>query len=193
MARLAERMHRELHDVLSFAPHPLCPLGPTVNVGVMAKAGIFYGVYPGDAELGCDVRTVPGMTRESVEADLRAFLARAAADDPELDAELVMEFFIPATEISPDEPIVRALQEAASLVLAEPPELAAFPGATDAAHLQGTAGIPTVASFGPGFLPRAHSPNESVSVRGIVEAARMYALAAYRYLGAPSGDVAGSP
>ena len=82
---------------------------------------------------------------ESVEADLHAFLARAAAHDPELDAELVMDFFIPATEISPDEPIVRALQEAAGLVLDTPPELAAFPGATDAAHLQGTAGIPTVA------------------------------------------------
>jgi acetylornithine deacetylase/succinyl-diaminopimelate desuccinylase-like protein len=182
MARLAERMHRELHGALTFDPHPLCPLGPTVNVGVMAKAGIFYGVHPGEAELACDIRILPGMTRESVETDLRAFLARAAADDPELDAELVMEFFVPATEISPDEPIVRALQEAAELVLDAAPGLAAFPGATDAAHLQGTAGIPTVASFGPGFLPRAHSPNESVSVSGIVEAARMYALAAYRYL-----------
>jgi acetylornithine deacetylase len=184
MARLAERMHRELRDALTFDPHPLCPLGPTVNVGVMAKAGIFYGVYPGEAELACDIRTLPGMTSESVEADLEAFLARAAAEDPELDARLVMDFFIPATEISPDEPVVRALQEAAALVLDEPPALAAFPGATDAAHLQGTAGIPTVASFGPGFLQRAHSPNESVSVRGIVEAARLYVVASYRYLGA---------
>ncbi len=184
MARLAQRMHAELRGALSFDAHPLCPLGPTVNVGVTAKAGIFYGVYPGEAELACDIRTLPGMTRGSVEADLRAFLARAAADDPELDAELVIDFFIPATEISAEEPIVRALQEAAGLVLDVPPALAAFPGATDAAHLQGTAGIPTVASFGPGFLPRAHSPNESVSVRGIVEASRMYALAALRYLGA---------
>ena len=184
MARLAARMHRELRDALRFEPHPLCPLGPTVNVGVMAKAGVFYGVYPGEAELDCDIRTLPGMTREGVEADVQDFLARAALDDPELDAELVMVFFVPATEISPDEPIVGALLEAASFVLAQPPELAAFPGATDAAHLHGTAGIPTVASCGPGLLPRAHSPNESVSVRGIIEAARIYALAAYQYLGA---------
>jgi acetylornithine deacetylase len=182
MGRLADRMHRELKQALTYAPHPLCPGGPTVNVGVMASAGIYYGVYPGEAELACDVRTLPGMTQESVEADLRAFLARAAEDDRELDAELVVDFFTGATEIGPDEPIVEALRSAAGDVLVEAPELAAFPGATDAAHLQGTAGIPTVAAFGPGFLPRAHSPNESVRVASIGEAARMYALAAWRYL-----------
>ena len=53
-----------------------------------------------------------------------------------------------------------------------------FPGATDASHLQLTAGIPTVAAFGPGFLPRAHAPNESAPVEGIVQAAEIYALAA---------------
>jgi acetylornithine deacetylase len=183
MSRLADRMHRELASGLSYEPHPLCPLGPTVNVGVMAKAGIFYGVYPGEAELACDVRTPPGMTREGVEADLRSFLAMAAADDPELDATLVIDLFIPATEIPPGEPVVAAVQSAAAAVLGEPPPLGAFPGATDAAHLQGTAGIPTIAAFGPGFLPRAHSPNESVPVRSIGQAARMYALAARRYLG----------
>ena len=69
--------------------------------------------------------------------------------------------YIPATEIGPDEPVVRAVQSAAADVLDEQPELAAFPGATDAAYVQGAAGIPSVAAFGPGYLPRAHSPNES--------------------------------
>ncbi len=181
MARLAVRMHEELARSLSYDPHPLCPLGPTVNVGVMAKAGVFYGVYPGEAELACDIRTLPGMTRESVEADLHAFLQRAREENPELDAELVVGLFIPATEIAPGEPVVGALASAAADVLGARPALGAFPGATDAAHLQGRAGIPTVAAFGPGYLPRAHSPNESVSVRGILEAARIYALAAARF------------
>jgi acetylornithine deacetylase len=44
------------------------------------------------------------------------------------------------------------------------------------------AGIPSIAAFGPGFLPRAHSPNECVSVRSIGQAAKMYALAASRFL-----------
>jgi acetylornithine deacetylase len=182
MSRLVERMHSELKDGLTYGGHPLGGLGPTVNVGVMASAGVFYGVYPGEAEFACDIRTLPGMSGEQIEADVEAFLERAMADDPELDAELLFEAYVPATEIGPDEPVVRAAQAAAAAVLEEEPELAAFPGATDAAYVQGAAGIPSIAAFGPGFLPRAHSPNESVSVRSIGQAARMYALAAARFL-----------
>ena len=184
MARLLDRMHRELKDALTYHGHPLGGLGPTVNVGVMAKAGIYYGVYPGEAEFACDIRTLPGMTREQLEADLRSFLERAAAEEPGLDAELDFEVWHPATEISPDEPVVRALQSAAADVLGEAPELGAFPGATDATHFQLTAGIPTVAAFGPGYISRAHSPNESLPAKAVGEAARMYALAAWRYLAA---------
>lgn len=182
MARLADRLHRELHGFLTYEPHPRYPAGPTVNVGVMAKAGVFYGVYPGEAELACDVRLLPGMTRESLDADLARFLAHAREAEPELDAEVVVDLWFPATEIGPDEPIVRALQDAAGAVLGRVPPLGGFPGATDAIHLQLGAGIPTVAAFGPGFLPRAHSPNESVRAASIPEAAAMYARAAWRYL-----------
>jgi len=182
MSRLVGRMHRDLKGALTYAGHPLGGLGPTVNVGVMAKAGAYYGIVPGEAEFACDVRTLPGMTREQIEADLLAFLDEAMADDPDLDAELVFEVWHPATEIGPDEPIVGALQAAASSVLRRSPTLAAFPGATDATHFQLTAGIPTVAAFGPGFLTRAHAPNESVPADSVLEAAKVYALAARRYL-----------
>ena len=182
MARLMDRMDRRLRDELTFAPHPLVARGPTVNVGVAVSGGVFYGVYPGYGEFACDVRTLPGMTEEQIVADLERFLREAMADDPELRAELDFEIFVPATEIAADEPIVAALQEAAALVLDEPPVLDAFPGATDAAHIQLTAGIPTVAAFGPGFLPRAHSPNESLPAASVADAARVYALASARYL-----------
>lgn len=182
MARLIDLMDREFKDWITYEHHPLSPLGPTVNVGVMASAGVFYGVYPGNAEFACDIRTLPGMSREQLEADLERFLAQAKADAPDLKAELVFEIFVPATEISSDNPGVKALEWAADHVLGSPPPLAAFPGATDAPHFQLIAGIPTVAAFGPGLLPRAHSPNESLSVDGVNKAAQIYALAALRYL-----------
>jgi acetylornithine deacetylase len=182
MARLIERMDRELPGRLRRPPASLPGLDPTLNVGVTAKAGVFYGVYPGEAEFACDLRTVPGMTRDDFEDDLRAFLADAAADDPALDAELDLELWVPPTEIEPGHPLVTALQEACGAVLGEQRPVGVFPGATDAAHLQLTAGIPTVGAFGPGFLPRAHAPNESTPVEGIVQAAEIYALAAQRYL-----------
>ncbi|HUY71012.1 MAG TPA: M20/M25/M40 family metallo-hydrolase [Gaiellaceae bacterium] len=182
MARLLDRMDRELLGGLRYPPSSALGLAPTVNVGVTARAGVFYGVYPGEAEFACDIRTVPGMTREQLIEDLEAFLGAAAADDPELDAELDFEVWVPATEIDPGHPLVLALQEASGIVLGEVRPVGVFPGATDASHLQLTAGIPTVAAFGPGFLPRAHAPNESAPVEGIVQAAELYALAVRRYL-----------
>lgn len=182
-ARLIDRMHRELKEALTYEPHPLCELGPTVNVGVTASAGVYYGVYPGEAEFGCDIRTIPGMTRDQIITDITAFLERAMADEPQLSAELHFEdIYYAPTEISPDAPIAQAVRSAAETVLGEAPPFEAFPGATDAAHVQGVAGIPTVAAFGPGYLPRAHSPNESVPVADIPLAAKMYALAAWRFL-----------
>ena len=182
MAQLIVRMDREFKEWITYEPHPFSPKGPTVNVGVMASAGVFYGVYPGNAEFACDIRTLPGMTREQLEADLQRFLAQAMADSPDLRAELVFEIFVPATEISPDDPAVEALQWAAARVLHFSPSLGAFPGATDAPHFQLIAGVPTVAAFGPGLLPRAHSPNEHLAVDGVWKAAQVYALAAIRYL-----------
>lgn len=186
MARLIDRMDRELEAYLAFDPHPLCTTGPTVNVGVMAEAGVFYGVYPGNAEFACDIRTLPGMEEQQLIEDIERFLSDAMSADPDLRAELVWEMMAPATEISPDEPIVGILQAAAGEVLGREPRLDAFPGATDAPHFQLTAGIPCVAAFGPGMLPRAHSPNEYMAAEGAAQAARIYALASIRYLGAPT-------
>jgi acetylornithine deacetylase/succinyl-diaminopimelate desuccinylase-like protein len=181
MARLIDRMDRELLGRLRF-PSSAAGLMPTVNVGVMASAGVFYGVYPGSAEFACDIRTVPGMERATLEEDLRLFLADATRDDPALDAELDFEIFVPASEIEASHPLVSALRDASRAVLGDERPVGAFPGATDAAHFELTAGIPTVAAFGPGFLPRAHAPNESAPVAGIVQAAELYALAARRYV-----------
>lgn len=182
MAKLIQRMDERLMGYLSFDDHPLCPTGPTINVGVMASAGVFYGVYPGQAEFACDLRTIPGMTEETLKADIQRFLDDAMSESPDLRAELVWEIMVPATEIEPDEPIIGALQDAASEVLGNEPALDAFPGATDAPHFQLTAGIPCVAAFGPGMLPRAHSPNEHLAADGASQSARVYGLAAITYL-----------
>ena len=187
MAALMTRMDAHLKDVLTYSPHPLSPLGPTVSVGVMVQGGVFYGICPGLAEFACDIRTLPGMTREVMEADLNAFLNTAMEDDPELNATLVFETWVDATEITPEEPVVKALLAASEDVLGEAPRLEAFPGATDAPHLQITSGIPTVAAYGPGLLPLAHSPNEYLEVASVAKAMRIYALGAAHFLSDESG------
>jgi acetylornithine deacetylase/succinyl-diaminopimelate desuccinylase-like protein len=69
MAKVLERMQKELPHRIHFSPHLFCPQGPTLNVGVMVKGGVYFGVYPGYAEFSCDLRVLPGMTQEGVRLD----------------------------------------------------------------------------------------------------------------------------
>ena len=187
MARTLIATRERLH--LRYPVHPLCPGGPTINPGVMVKGGVTYGIVPGHAEFSMDIRCLPGMTREGVLEDLHAFLVEEQRRDARLRAEVEVETalhgWIPPTEINAEHPLVTAVQEAAARVLQTVPPLSAFPGGTDAAFFQGHAGIPTLPSFGPGLLSLAHSPNEYVPVESIVQAAKLYALAAYQYLTSP--------
>ncbi len=182
MAWLIAKMHDELLDHLTYQPHHLDGTRPTVNIGVMVEGGVFYGVYPGNARFSSDIRLVPRMTCQSITADLQGFLERAMAENPRLDATLKMVGCSEATEIPSDHPAVTALQHASQQVLGQRVAPAVFPGATDALSFQGIAGIPTVAAFGPGLVPRAHAPNERLAMYGVNQAARIYALAALRYL-----------
>ena len=187
MARLMSRMADEGADLLTFQPHALVPGGPTLNVGLSVHGGLGAGVCPGDGEFLSDVRALPGMSREQIEADLERFLTRARAADPSLDAELEFQIWLPATEIAADHPVVAALAGAAEHVLGETPPLGYFPGGTDAPLYQLIADVPTVPSFGPGLLTRAHAPNESIPVESLVQAARIYAHAALQIDSASKG------
>ena len=153
-----------------------------MNIGVTSHSGVTYGVFPGRAELACDIRTVPGMSEAQVKSDILKFLDDAMKADPELRAELDWYLMVGATEIDRDDPVVTCLQQVSEQVLGTLPKLDAFPGATDAAYIQTAAGVPCIASFGPGYLPRAHSPNENMHVSGAAQAAMIYALSAVRYL-----------
>ena len=183
LAQVLTRLNEELS--LTFDPHPLCP-APTVNLGVKLEGGVSYGVYPGLAEFQCDVRTLPGMTQQQLRTDLERCLEALRSEMTELDVELEFEQsplnWIAPTEVPADHPFVDSVLKAAEQILGRRPILSAFPGGTDAKNFQGVAGIPTIPSFGPGWLPLAHGPNECVGVEAIVQAAKMYAISARSYL-----------
>lgn len=182
MANVLVAFRRELR--LRYPEHPLCPNGPTINLGVKALGGVGYGVLPGHAEFWCDIRTTPGMTQEALAVDVDAALDRirplasGAAISWEFNPDLA---WMAPTEVVPDDPMVRAVERAAADVLGEAPPLAAFPGATDAWPFHGQGGIPTLAAFGPGLLPLAHGPNEWVSLLSLQQAPRIFVDAAIRY------------
>jgi acetylornithine deacetylase/succinyl-diaminopimelate desuccinylase-like protein len=182
MANLLVALRRELK--LRHPAHPLCPMGPTINLGVKALGGVGYGVLPGHAEFWCDIRTTPGMTQEMLADDVDATLERIRPLVP--GGDVAWEFapalaWIAPTEVTAGDPMVRAVEGAAIDVLGEAPPLAAFPGATDAWPFHGQGGIPTLAAFGPGLLPLAHGPNEWVSILALQQAPRIFVDAVIRY------------
>jgi acetylornithine deacetylase len=184
LAELMTRMHRELK--FDFLPHPFCPGGVTVNLGVRLKGGVFFGVYPGYAEFGTDIRTVPGMKKDDVVRDLERFLEACRREDPELKVDLELApsplDWIAPTEVSSDLPIVLSLAKASERVLGFRPPLSIYPAGTDSPKFQLQAGIPTVPCFGPGMISVCHAPNEWVGVKSIVQASKIYAQAAYSVL-----------
>ncbi|HEV2035913.1 MAG TPA: M20/M25/M40 family metallo-hydrolase [Candidatus Dormibacteraeota bacterium] len=184
LSQVLSRMASEFQP--RYPVDPRVPGGPTVNLGVTLNGGIFYGVYPGHAEFGIDVRTVPGMSQAGLEADLAGFLEELRRDDPALDVAVdpVPDLaWLPPSHIDPEHPLVAAAQSAARDVLQREVPLGTMPAFTDGTnwHLAGSACIP---AFGPGTLLVAHRPNECISVAEISEAARIYALTAMRYLAA---------
>jgi acetylornithine deacetylase/succinyl-diaminopimelate desuccinylase-like protein len=160
------------------------PEGATLNVGVTLRGGIYFGVYPGEAECGVDVRTVPGMTLEALQAEVERLLERLREEDPELDvaAEWIPDLaWFPPSAIDPNHPLVAAAESAAHDVLGRELPRGVMPAFTDGTNWS-EAGIPSIPALGPGLLPLAHRPNEYVTVSEIAEAARIYALTALRYL-----------
>ena len=157
---------------------------PTINSGVTVSGGITYGVHPGECRFKCDVRLVPGMKKLDLENDLKLLLDSVIPSD--LDWQIKWEDgfgWMDAVQIPDSHPLVSACKEATKSVLGHEVALGTYPGGTDASHFYKIANIPSLASFGPGWLSVAHGPNECVGLSQVREAREMYALIASRFLG----------
>lgn len=189
MAHVLLRLARDLE--IHYTPHPFCPEGVTINPGVRVSGGVDYGVVPGYAEFSVDVRTLPGMTREGLRRDVDRLLDQLRAEDDSLRVDMEFEEgplgWAEPSEIAPDSPLVRAAAAACRDIRGRTPALGAFPGGTDGAVFS-RAGMPSIPAFGPGRLPLAHRPNEWISTEALPEAAKIYALTAFHYLGDTAPD-----
>jgi acetylornithine deacetylase/succinyl-diaminopimelate desuccinylase-like protein len=155
---------------------------PTFNAAVTMRGGVFYGVVPGDATFGCDLRTVPGMSEASVRSFFDSWAAEQTRQGP---AAVSIEYddvlhWIPSSQIDPEHDLVAAARRGCTAVLGQAPPSTAFPGATDAPWFDAV-GIPTIPSLGPGILTHCHGPNEFVAADAVHEAARIYARIAISY------------
>jgi acetylornithine deacetylase/succinyl-diaminopimelate desuccinylase-like protein len=131
-----------------------------------------------------DRRLIPGETKESVVADMRAALDEVAADDPDFKYEMTIDpygDYIPASITPEDSPLVQAFQQSVRNVTGQEPEFfVAWAGATDGRFYR-QAGIDTV-----GYGTRgenAHGANEAVFIDDLVTEAKVYTETITRLLG----------
>ena len=163
---------------LRYDPHPLLPGYPS-----MAIRNIEH--YQDVTTLTFDLRTIPGMTEDSVRADMQARLEQIKQADSDFEFELLIpqseqQPNMPAREATPLEaPVVNELIAAHEQVTGGRPLVGAGHriGATaDTCHFKG-AGI-TCVEYGPGYIPVWPMVDECVSIDQILTATKTLALTA---------------
>lgn len=192
MARFLSLAHAlEEREVARHGDHPL--LGrPSITPTIVQSPARGEGepqnnVMPGAAECVLDVRLIPGQDADDIARRIEQMLAASVAVDDRLRYELhVLEVRHP-TRTDRDHPIVQSLASAYADLTGAQPIYGGVPGSTDGTILHARKGIPIV-TCGPGDIHIPHHVDEWVSIEEIKLAARMYVLAAMRYLGVTSNE-----
>jgi succinyl-diaminopimelate desuccinylase len=159
------------------APHP--HLGsPSLNVGTV-HAGLNVNSVPDLAEIGIDIRSIPGLDHSRIQEHLKAELGEDVALEPIVDVGAV--WTDPASPWIKDVyGIVRAITgEQAG---AEPRTAPYF---TDASALTPAFGNPPTIILGPGEAAKAHQTDEYCDVQRIREAADIYSKIAAGWIARP--------
>lgn len=139
--------------------------GPTLNVGTL-HGGINVNSVPDRAEIGLDIRTVPGQTHARVKEALGSFLGPEVAITPTVDVEAVWT--------DPGDSWLRRVFAIVTPLLGEAPTVKGATYFTDASALTpALGGLPTVI-LGPGEAAMAHQTDEYCLVSRIDQAVEVY-------------------
>ena len=139
-------------------------------------------VMPAQAEVVLDIRLIPGQSPEEIEAKIRAACDAVHARDERVTFQTkVLEARAP-TATDRDEPIVQVLDQAYRDLTSKEPIYGGVPGSTDGTILNSRVGVPIV-TCGPGDVHIPHHIDEWLSLDELIEATRLYVVAAMRFLG----------
>ncbi|MCU0839869.1 MAG: M20 family metallopeptidase [Rhodospirillales bacterium] len=146
------------------APHPTLG-GPSLNVGFL-HGGLNINSVPDRAEIGLDIRTIPGQDHVALAGRLHHFLGEDITIETIEDTQGVW------TE--PSDAWVREVFEVATAVTGEGARVGGAPFVTDASLLTpALGGVPTVI-LGPGETAMAHQTDEYCRIDRLDEAVAIY-------------------
>lgn len=181
---------------LTHTPHSDFQGLPTLNIGSV-HGGSMASMLVDHAEALIDVRTIPGMTPETVVADIRRRIGEtrtAGGTEPDVQVELLSrpQFCQQYPyQVDPEHHVVKAVAQAHKARFGQPTHVGplypqVFFG-TDASHLA-RAGIPTVI-YGPGKVEEINVANESMRVVDLTAAADVYCATALELCGAKACSI----
>lgn len=182
IARVITALREELWPILAARTHPF--LNQSTATISMIEGGVKTNVIPDRCTIHVDRRILPGETPERVVAEIRAIAERAIAAMPGLRVETSAPTGRLAIEADAESAVGRALQ-AATHHLGKELVLTGFFAGTDGKHFAAK-GIPTLI-MGPGDPATAHTPDEWIGIDELLEATKLYALAALALLGRQEG------
>ncbi len=149
------------------------------------EGGRYSASVPDECTISIDSRLTAKVPPEVAKDQIAQLLHSLADSDPEFQFELGTLgenlFMIPAAFVSGEEKIVLAAKEATRKVMQREPTIAACSGYTMAARFI-QRGVPAII-LGPGSVEQAHSADEWVEIRQIVDAAKIYTLISLMILG----------
>jgi acetylornithine deacetylase/succinyl-diaminopimelate desuccinylase family protein len=165
---------------LSHTPHAIFG-GPSVVPGTTIHGGQKVNVIPDTCGAMMDIRTVPGMSRETVAREIADHAAACGIDPAALSVQ-VANWGEPG-ETADDARIVGVCADAFRQEFGHTPEIRSMPAYTDGGWLANIAGIPTVMAFGPGEIAGCHIVDESVVIDELERYTRIYRSVIDRFLG----------
>jgi len=139
-------------------------------------------VMPAQTEVVLDIRLIPGQSPGEIKAKIESACAAIHAQDERVTFEVDMLEARAPTATGRDEPIVTVLDQAYRDLTGKEPIYGGVPGSTDGTILNSRAGVPIV-TCGPGDIHIPHHVDEWLSLDELIEATKLYVLAAMRFLG----------
>jgi len=160
---------------IPYQRHPL--LGDfTMNVATIT-GGVKTNVVPDACRVTIDTRTVIGQDHQQILDTVRQLIDRLCAEDATFHAEVRSITERVPLDIPFDDPQVQAFVRVRNQVTGQLSVPTAATYATDGSVFVPAYQAPMVIC-GPGLPEKAHQPNEYVEITRLIEAARIYTLAA---------------
>jgi acetylornithine deacetylase/succinyl-diaminopimelate desuccinylase-like protein len=169
---------------IDMGTHPVLGDG-TVNIGTM-RAGDQVNVVAGESTVAFDLRWGPPTSSDDVRAWVAEALEQAKARDPELElGEMRVTEIREPLEFPAESPLITKLQAAGREATGRDLGLGGWYSSGELWPVWNGGHIKYGAVLGPGEPWQAHAYNEQIPVAELVDAAKIYALAALNVCAPP--------